>query len=444
MLAPNQPARPVKISSQAALAAFLLGMGSRLSIQVIGFLPLSELAILLMAPFMLPSLTSQKTTQPVKTAIVFAAIWLVAQVSTDLFLQTRFDLAARGAARVIVLLAMIPFFSWFLSNHIVEKIVWITFGAIPGQVLSAYVLRSGVHEGRDLAYGRAEITWETHWAFVGNCLVFLTALLIYHRSRITSYLAALFWGALQIYLGSRSQGAAPIAAVGLTAAYNFFTSRRVLFARVSLMKILGISVASLIGIGLIYQTYKYTASEGLLGREAQVKYEAQARHKFGLLVGGRSPVIAGLLAISESPLIGYGSWPLDTQEFYLKACELADQRPDPSFYKKGYPQIPTHSHVVGNWVEGGLLAALFWFYVLYVCATAVLVPLYHENRLRLWTDIAAVLLAWHVMFSPIGSRMNTAMTVTVFLLERRNAKLAAVEKVRQRSLPSVQSFPRVA
>jgi hypothetical protein len=444
MLASYQSTRPVKISSQAALAAFLLGLGSQLNVKFIGFLPLSELVILLFAPLMLPSLTSQKTTQPVKTAIVFASIWLVAQVSTDLFLQTRFDLAARGAARVIVLLAMIPFFSWFLSTHIVEKIVWITFGAIPSQILSAYVLRSGVHEGRELVYGRAEITWETHWAFVGNCVVFLSALLFYHRSRITSYLTALFWGAVQTYLGSRSAGAAPIAAVGLTLAYNFFSSRRTLFARVSLTKILGIASASLIGIGIIYQTYQYTASEGLLGREAQVKYEAQARHKFGLLIGGRSPVIAGLLAISESPLIGYGSWPLDTQGFYLKACELAEQRPDPSFYKKGYPQIPTHSHVLGNWVEGGLLAALFWFYVLYVCATAVVVPLYHENRLRLWTDIAAVLLAWHVMFSPIHGRMNFAMTITVFLVERRNAKLAAVENVQRRSLSNVQSFPRVA
>jgi hypothetical protein len=444
MLAPNQSARAVKVSTQAVLAAFLLGIGSRLNVQVIGFLPLSELAILLLAPFILPTLTSQKTIKPVKTAVIFATIWLITQVATDLLLQTRFDLAARGAARVIVLLAMIPFFSWFLSTHLVAKIAWITFGAIPGQVLSAYVLRSGTHEARERIYGHVELTWQTHWVLVGNCLVFLSALLIYHRSRIASYLTGVFWGALQIYMGSRSAGAVPLAAVGLTAAYNFFTNRRVLFARVSLTKLLGISVASVIAIGIIYQTYQYTASEGLLGREAQAKYEVQARHKFGLLIGGRTPIIGGLIAISESPLFGYGSWPLDKQRFYLRACELADERPEMSFYKIGYPLIPTHSHVVGSWVEGGLLAALFWFYVLYVCIRTLITPLYHENRLRLWASVAAVLLVWDVLFSPIHGRMNFAMTITVFLLERRSAKLAADEQVRQRSLPKVRLFPRVA
>jgi hypothetical protein len=433
-----------RFSGGGAVLAFLIGLGSRLNVQVIGFLPLSELGILLAAPFLLPALTSRRTTQVCRTAMILAGVWFVSQLLTDLALGTRFDLAARGAARVIVLLAMIPFFSWYMATHRVEKIVWITLGSIPSGILSTFFLKSGVQAAREQVYGDAMLNWETHWSFLGNAAIALVALALYRRRRLLSYLVVASLGAAQVALGSRASGAGAVAAVGLSIAYNAVSSGRLRFPRVSLRVAFILGLASVVTMTAIYQAYQFAASNGYLGDRAYAKFTIQSQYKYGLLLGGRPDAVPGVLAIIESPLMGYGSWPLDEQGFYLKGCELTGTRPSPLFYKVGYPKIPSHSHVIGAWVEGGVLASLFWFYVIYVAGRSVVTPLFNEPRLRLWASVAAVALTWHVLFSPISGRLRTAMFMSVFLLERRQAQLASLGLMPGVQLPAPRRFPNVA
>ncbi len=411
----------------AAIIAFLLGLGSRLNVQIVGFLPLSELAILLLAPLLLPQLMSRRTTAVCKVALALALVSFVAQVSTDFVLLTRLDLAARGAARLTVMIVMIPFFTWYMATHTVQKIVAITIGSIPSQILSAYVLRSGVLEGREMTHGSASITWETHWAFLANAAIGLVAIALYKNWRTLSYVAVAMLGAGQIAMGSRAAGAAPIAAAGLTAAYNAVASRRMRVPKVSMRVLLTLAVATAISCFVIYEGYRYAATHDYLGQRARTKFETQTKNRFGLLLGGRAEAVAGAIAIYESPFAGYGSWPVDSEGFYYKACELMDKWADPNYYRKGYPLIPSHSHMIGAWVEGGIFASVFWWYVLYVSARSVVAPLLNEQRLRLWVSITAIALSWHILFSPISGRLRTAMCLSVFLLERRSALLAGAD-----------------
>jgi len=426
--------RRVGLTAGGAAFAFMLGLGSRLNVQLIGFLPLSELAILLFAPFLAPQLTSRRTLEPCKTALGLALVWLLSQVITDLAIGTRWDLAARGAARVIVLLVMIPFFSWYFRDHVVPKIAWITVGSIPSGILSAYVLRSGVHEGRELVYGEAIINWETHWAFIGNAAIALVALAFYKRRRLLGYATVAAMGAIQMALGSRAAGAGAVAAVALTIGYNTVAGGRLRFPRISLRVVAIVGIAAILAVTAIYQAYSYAAWNGYLGERAFAKISNQSRYKYGLLLGGRPDTVPGILAIIASPIVGYGSWPLDEKGFYHQACELTQSRADPNFYKTGYPKIPAHSHVLAAWVEGGVFASFFWFYVIYVVSRAAVTPLYHESRLRLWATIGAVALTWHVMFSPISGRLRTAMYLAVYLLERRNAQVASLTGLEQAAL----------
>jgi O-antigen ligase len=85
-----------------------------------------------------------------------------------------------------------------------------------------------------------------------------------------------------------------------------------------------------------------------------------------------------------------------------------DVKLSPTYYKKGYPLIPSHSHVLGAWVEAGVLGIFFFFYIFGVAARAVYLPIRDENRLRFWIVSTSLLLLWAILFSPISARLETS------------------------------------
>jgi O-antigen ligase len=167
----------------------------------------------------------------------------------------------------------------------------------------------------------------------------------------------------------------------------------------------------------VANTYGWAARTNLLGDRARAKYEAQAGSRFGLLLGGRAEFVSGVIAVVDSPIIGFGSWPLDTRGYYTRMCEAMNVKPDPRFYKSGYPVIPTHSHLLQAWVENGLGGGIFWAYVLFFVVRQLYRPMVHESELRLWATNAAIAAMWAILFSPISDRLNMAFTLAMFARE---------------------------
>lgn len=415
---------------QSSLVAFLLGLGTRLQVQLIGYLPLSEIFVLIATPVLLRRLTARATLAPTRWLIPLAFLWLFGTVISDIYNQTDWSLAARGIARAIVLICCIPFCSWYIATDTWRKLLWFSIGVIPSIILSAYVLKGGVHEYRQFARGGlAEITWETHWCAVPY-VISLVLMLWYFRSKpIIGYSSGVIAGVLNIAMGSRSIGAVTILGSAITAARNFVAHRmrqsgglvrRMTIGRAIPAVILTLSV----GIAVL-SAYGWAASNDLLGTRARLKYEAQSKSRFGLIIGGRADILAGMLAIKENPVFGYGSWPLDKQEFYVRMCELMGEKADKGYYKSGYPGIPTHSHIVQAWVQSGLLGGIFWIYALYILLLSFYKPMLHESQLRLWATTIAMNTIWCVLFSPISDRFVTAMTLAVLLREMATVKSIA-------------------
>jgi hypothetical protein len=168
----------------------------------------------------------------------------------------------------------------------------------------------------------------------------------------------------------------------------------------------------------VMQSYAWLADAGHMGDFEQRRYRGESQHELGVLGSGRiSHVVGGLIAVSESPIIGYGSWPLDRYGFYFKVCEFFGTKPIPGYYKLGYPAIPSHSHIVSAWVEHGILAVPFWLYVLFVASRAIFAPIADPKRLQLWVLTAAVATLWNVLFSPISYRMELSMTLVIFITQ---------------------------
>lgn len=407
------PLAPVidKASLQEKFAAFLLGLGTRLQVQIIGYMPFTEIFLLLAFPFFLPRIQSSGAMRRTAWCVPLLLIWLTSLVASDLYRHTQWSLSARGIARIVIFLVAIPYFTWFLRRNCYDKVLWWTIGTLPSFALSAYIFRGGVHEGRAMVYGDADIKYDTHWGGVLGIAIVIFCLLMYHRSRILCYLANIALGFFHIANSMRSTGAYTILSVVITAALNLMRGRQrraVQVRRIAVWKlvVVGLAVAG-VSQGIL-AWYSESARLGHFGERARTKFESQIRNKFGLLAGGRPEFVGGLLAISESPIIGYGSWPLDHDRVFARACEIMEVKLSPQYYSTGYPLIPTHSHILGAWVESGILGILFWLYILWIATRAIYFPIRDEARLRFWIVSSCLPLIWAIFFSPISARLETS------------------------------------
>ena len=105
----------------------------------------------------------------------------------------------------------------------------------------------------------------------------------------------------------------------------------------------------------------------------------------------------------HSPILGHGSWARDvTYIFMLRDIMESKGFDTKSFVIEG-DLIPSHSHLLGSWVEAGVMGGVFWMAV----EALAVVALYRTLKLR---DAPASLLAfvffslmWDVLFSPFGA-----------------------------------------
>jgi hypothetical protein len=396
------------------LLAFLLGLGTRQQVNVIGYLPFAELALLLLLPFNFPRAFSAANLRKTGWMVPLCFVWLASAIFTDVYRGTDWSLAARGIARAFVYCIAIPQIVWFFSTDGYRKAVWFAAGTVPSIILSQFIFRGGVIEGRERVYGRAIIDFESHWSMVLGAAVILMLLLFYRRSQLLAHAIAWATGAFQIANGSRSAGAVFLIGSVLCmlkrATGGNFLSRDVILSAVRT------ALAGLVLAGVsygIYSLYTDAAASGRLGDKAQEKYLIQSSSRLGLLLGGREAFVSGIIAAFDSPFIGYGSWPLDNEGFYLRACELSGRDPDPNFYRLGYPLIPTHSHVMCAWVENGIGGLFFWVYVILFYARQILRPVIDEKRLGLYLAVAVLSLVWHILFSPMAGRIEQSVVIAL-------------------------------
>lgn len=105
--------------------------------------------------------------------------------------------------------------------------------------------------------------------------------------------------------------------------------------------------------------YGTAVESGLLGRDALVKYRDQTSGEVPLILGGRSESLVAVQAIADSPVLGHGSWARDRRYVELHhAIKVEYGLPVFDAERGKRDLIPTHSYLLGSWVEGGFLGGL--------------------------------------------------------------------------------------
>lgn len=151
--------------------------------------------------------------------------------------------------------------------------------------------------------------------------------------------------------------------------------------------------------------------------------------------------LGAFFAIYDSPILGHGSWAKDPK--YLIAQEqtlaLLDYKVEgdvtPETLEEGL--IPSHSHILGAWVDAGILGALFWGWAWFMTAKRLARVHLLSVALLPLASFSAFQLLWDLLFSGYGAEMRVFTPyyiVTVLSCLSVTARpVAQVSVVRSRS-----------
>ncbi len=192
-----------------------------------------------------------------------------------------------------------------------------------------------------------------------------------------------------------------------------------------------VTFALMIGCGLLFSQgmvaiYSVAAENNLLGEAAKEKYEFQSSGDLGLLLSGRTESIGSTRAILDSPIIGHGSWARDIRYTVLMvaALEASGVKMVGDPYQDDL--IPTHSHILGSWVEAGFLGGLFWLFVLAITVGALYRCLKLADVPATFVGYVLFSALWNVAFSPFANsaRIGDAAALCLVLSIWRSAEMS--------------------
>jgi O-antigen ligase len=268
--------------------------------------------------------------------------------------------------------------------------------------------------------------WEP-WKFgFGYPITLLVLLFILYASAKNfnnlkkSVFPLLVLGGLSIYLNARSLGAIII----LTAIILWLRNRNLgksILTRVSPQSILAGGLILGLTIWGLISIYSFAAQKGYLGEEARLKYAWQDSGRFGLLLGGRSEILASAIAIRDAPLIGHGSWAKDPAYRVLlyRLIDLGYERTQEEMgrYINQTDLIPAHSHIFQAWVWAGMLGAIFWIMILGFIIKVFIQSNRFPNNLYIFVIFFSIGAIWDIFFSPFGSimRLRWAFQLIIFI-----------------------------
>jgi hypothetical protein len=332
--------------------------------------------------------------------------WLAAQIVSDLVMGTPPDQYQRGWAKIFLTITHFTTIA-LLVRHSLRRLALYGIGLALGGALATFI------NPTDLA---RDFPWKFGLGIPVSMLACLLAALIAQKSRAAAGAVVFGMGILNFALGFRSLGT-----VCLAAAIFCQLRRRPKLAggrtRKNSMTVTAVALA-LAGWAIV-QGYSYSAAQGWLGRDAQLKYAFQSTGEGGLLLGGRYDIVAAAEAIIDSPVIGHGSWARDP-----KYQAMEEERRVAMGYKRDPNEretdlIPSHSYLLGAWVEAGFVGTAFWAWALWLTVKALVrapgtVPLFP------FFVFIAFLLAWCIAFSPYGADERFRATYFVYAMVMLN------------------------
>ncbi len=380
------------------MAAFLVGSVGFLEFQLIGRVFGTEVLLLLGLIYLLTRNTKSLQEPRTRTILLLAVVWLIGQIATDLYRHSIPEDYLRGWSNIVFF--ALDFVALSLLLRTDRRILLYTAGYILSTLLKYYVVPDPEV---------AKDPWK--WGLAVPCTLTLVLL------------------ATQQTAGEKKQLATILLLIGsaLNVSFNYRSLALICFATMCLVVLgargtvplrpfqlaMGFGTVAL-GLWCFQQVYVYAVLSGALGREALQKHESQSAGELGLILGGRSEILASVRAIVDSPLIGHGSWARDSRYSDMLYGELSTR--GYKVHAETDDLIPSHSHILGSWVYAGVLGAMFWLYILIIATRGMKALVTYKIPLRVLSLFCGLWLFWDVLFSPFGAQSRFVTPLYIILI----------------------------
>lgn len=388
---------------------FLIPAVLAANVQLTGKLFLSELILLGAIPFLATQHRFMRISAASATVVVAGLLWLWAQVVTDLHRSTPFNDFSRGWLNILFTIIDFAAILMLIAGR-QRRIILFTAGLAVGYML-------------EYRFNPSVFAEEYPWKFgIAIPVTLLIVLLGCHTAPIVRSVSWLFLfsaGTLNFVFGFRSLGGICFLAGTYLAAQAF--SRRSASFRISLMRVMAFCLIGGFFAFLLVSGYGHAARDGFLGAPAAEKYRTESSGRFGVLLGGRPELFASSRAIIDSPFLGHGSWAKDPKysNELISLLYRNGYQPDASLrssIQHSRYLIPSHSYLLGSWVEAGFLGGLFWILVLTLSLKMLIVAFRTRPLLSPLFAFLGIELVWNVFFSPYGADQRILAMFTIAAL----------------------------
>ena len=404
------PARDALSFTWLDAAAFVAPTLMCVEVRIVGRLFGSDVFLLAILPLLLRSRWRLLTARLPRTVLRLELLWLAGQVATDLWRRTPFEDLARGWN--MIAFGLFHFATLYMLLYgSRQRIVEYAIGLAAGGILAFFF------DPSDYA---AAYPWKFGVGGPITILIVVAATAIFSAGSVFAASATLLFAAcLNLYMGSR--GASGFGFIVL--AYIVMERESARLNRASRTAKIALGIAVLAAVAGTFKIYNLAATAGLLGFHAQQEYEGQSAGEFGVLLGGRGEIFSSALAIRDAPILGHGSWAMDTDYALQGQMTMGDLgyrplAPDP---QAAAGLIPSHSYLFGAWVDAGILGAIFWAWVFTVAIRAMLGLFRMAEPLSPLIAFFLVSFAWDLLFSPYGAQQrffaSYEIVLAVYVLE---------------------------
>lgn len=382
-----------------AVAAFVCGAAGPITIRLVGEIFVGEL-LLMQFLLLLLLIRGSKIFHGLPafgTLLQLAVLMLVGYMLSDIYRDAHPAQYLRGWARII--LVALDFIALAaMIAHDKRNLWWFFLGMAVGGIGYALALEIDI---------TTVAGWKSSYAvpLVGviACLSGLLPL------KIGSLVFAAV-GICNIFMDFRILGAICVLVAGILWIRSG-AATRLTFRRLLHITLICALIGAVVAVAMVVTQEEF----------AKRREQSNAGRSAGLTVA--------VWAIAESPLIGYGSWPMDQRLIALYQREMQD-------VKEALPQrhinaFASHSQVLQGWVEGGLMAVLFWLYYGYWLVRAGWYVVWRRPA-DAYLPVFAFLLIydlWHLLMSPFAAstRLLIATGIAVICVcaaEARNQRRA--------------------
>ena len=408
-----------------AFILFCIGLFSMTQINIGGKIGLSELAMVLLSPFLFLKAYRILSSDKVLYFFVLILLWLLGAIFIDIRTGNYLNFMMRGLAVPITV------FGSTLSIYILlrknpENLKWILLGMAISGVVSVFVFQRGRSGDIASEYGmvagvQSVVGYKLFW--VTQAIAWLTLPITgwYNKiNKIYILIAMPFLCGFALYEGGRSLFMTLLSSLLLLLVAGR-SRKSIEFVRRHFVAVLVIIFAAAVAGKFLYQ---YASQNGYLGAAEERKYRQQTSQgdsAIKMLMAGRSDFFIGLLAALDAPLCGHGSVALDTKGYV--ADFLRDYGDSEDYYnvlkmwdENKYNIIPAHSHIICYWMWHGIFALAFWVAVLVLVIKTIskrvdVIPAYYGYLVVMMPGYL-----WDYFFSPFDHRVYEATLFAVMLL----------------------------